>query len=128
MSADEKDAAAGRPVDRTGSAAAAGPDCEAQPAASAGLVGEPVFAAVKSEPAAAELVNGPCSFAVEPVGEAWFEAAVKSLDESCFAAAAAPVGEPCPASGPQAEIGPVGEEQAEDLKCFEWHTVHCEGS
>lgn len=140
MSADEKDAAAVRPVDMTGSAAAAvgpdyeaRPDCEAHSAASVGLVGEPVFAAVKSEPgtssaAAAELVNEPCSFAVKPVGEAWFEAAVKSLDESC-SAAAVPVCEPCPASGLQAETGPVGEEQAEeDLKCFEWRTAHCEGS
>ena len=93
-------------------------------------------------------MNEPCSSAVKPVGEASFEAAVKSLDEPCFAEA--PAGEPCPASGLQAETDPVDEEQAEtdpvgeeqaeaetdpvgeeqaeeDLKCFEWRTARCEG-
>lgn len=134
MSADGKDAAVVRQVDRTGSAAAATPGCEADSVASGCLVDEPI-SAVKSEPgtnsaAAAALVNEPCSFAVAPAGEASFEAAVKSFDESC--SAAAPVGEPYPASGQpglQAETGPGGEEQAEeDLKCFEWRTAHCEGS
>lgn len=137
VSADEKDAAVVRPADRTGPAVAAEAGCEADSAASGCPVGEPTFAAVKSEPgtssaAAAEHVNEPRSSAVKPAGEAWFEAAVKSLGESCFAVAVVPVDEPCPASGqpgPQAATGPVGEEQVEeDLKCFEWRTAHCEGS
>lgn len=76
MSADEKDAAVVRLVDRTGSAAAAvEPGCEAGSAASGCLAGEPIFAAVKSElgtssAVAAELANEPCSFAVKPAGEA----------------------------------------------------------
>lgn len=76
VSADEKDAAVVRPMDKTGSAAAAvEPGCAADSAASGCLVGEPIFAAAKSEPgtssaAAAELVNGPHSFAVKPGGEA----------------------------------------------------------
>lgn len=75
MSADEKDAAVVRLADMTGSAVAVEPGCEADSAASVCLVGEPIFAAVKSElgtssAAAAELVNEPCSFAVKPVGEA----------------------------------------------------------
>lgn len=54
---------------------------------------------------------------------AWFEAAVKSSHESCFAAATA--GEPCTAS----EAGLVGEGLVErDLKCFERRTPRCEGS
>lgn len=52
--------------------------------------------------------------------------------ESGFAVAVESVGEPCSASGkpePQAETGPVGEEQVEeDLKCFEWRMAHCGGS
>lgn len=76
---------------------------------------EIIFAAVKSEPgtnsavAVPEPVDEPCSFAVKPVGEAWFDAAVRSWDESCFAAAVVPVGEPCPVSGQQVERGPVSE-------------------
>lgn len=73
VSADEKDAAVVRLVDRTGSAVAVEPGCEADSAASGCLEDEPI-SAVKSEPgtnsaAAAELVNEPCSFAVKPVGE-----------------------------------------------------------
>lgn len=75
MSADEKDAAVVRLMDRTGSAVAVEPGREADSAASVCLADEPIFAAVKSEPgtssaAAAGLVNEPCSFVVGPVGEA----------------------------------------------------------
>lgn len=75
MSAVEKDAAVEQLVDRTGSAVAVEPGCEAGSAAFVCLVGEPIFAAVRSEPgtssaAAAELVNEPRSSAVKPVGEA----------------------------------------------------------
>lgn len=138
MCAVEKDAAVVRLGDKADPVAAAEPGCEADSAASVRLVDEPIFAAAKSEPgtssvAAAGLVNEPRSFAVKPVGEAKYEAAVKSLGVSCFAVAVAvagaPVGEPCSAYGPpgwQAESGPVGVEQVGgDLKCFEWHTAHC---
>lgn len=103
-SADERDAGAGR---------------GAEP------VDEPVSAAVRSEPArgcaaAAEPVGEACSSAAEPVGEAASEAAVKSVGESCFAAA--PAGGPCLASGRP------GLQAEEALKCFEWRTAHCGGS
>lgn len=136
LSADEKDAAAAHRMDKTGSVVVVESGHEAGFAASVGLVCESIFAAVKSEPgtnsaAAAWLVNEPCSFAVTPVGSAKIEAAVKSLDESGFAAAA-PAGASCPASGqpgPHSVKCPVGEEQADEgLKCFEWHMAHCEGS
>lgn len=129
VSADEEDAAAVQLGDEAGPAAA--PGYEADSAASGGSADESVSAA-ESEPgtnsaAAAWLANEPCSFAVKPVGWTWLEAAVKSLDESCFAEA--PAGEPCPASGPRAASGLVGEGRVEgDLKCFERRTAHCEGS
>lgn len=105
LSADERDAAVERPVDKNGFPAAEEPGGVADSAVSVCLVGESVFAAGKSEPgtgsaAAAELENEPGSFAVKPVGVPLFEAALKSLAESGFAAAAVvSVGEPCPASG-----------------------------
>lgn len=75
--ADEKDAAVVRQVDKTGFAVVVEPGCVADSAASVCLVGEPIFAAVKSEPGigsavAAELVDEPGSFAVKPVDEASF--------------------------------------------------------
>lgn len=75
MSACETGAAVVRLVDKTGSVVAAGPGGEAHSAASVCLVGEPTFAAVRSElgtssAAVAELVYEPCSFAAKPVGEA----------------------------------------------------------
>lgn len=105
VSADEKDAVI-PPEDTSDSAAE--PEREADSAAAACPVAEPISAAEKSEPdsaAAAEPVSEPCSSAAQPVGEATFEAAVKSLGGANSAVAAAPVGASCPASGPP---GPRG--------------------
>lgn len=74
LSVDEKDAAVVRPADKTGFAVVLEPGSVADSAASVCLVGESIFAVVKSEPgtgsaAAAEPVNEPRSFVVKPVGE-----------------------------------------------------------
>lgn len=145
-SADEKNVAvvvAAQLTDKAGSAVAVEPGCVAGSAVSECLVGGPIFAAaaaVKSaagagSAAAAELVNEPCSFAVKLVDEAQLGPVVKSLDESCFVAAAVvPVHARCPAFGqprlgPEAETGLAGEEQAVGrLKCFERCRAHCEDS
>lgn len=50
------------------------------------------------------------------------------MDESYFADAVAPAGEPFPVSG-QPETGPVDVAPAGgDLKCFEWRTARYGGS
>ena len=83
MSADEKDAAVVRLQGRTDPAAAAEEEEEEEEEVEevAECVGEPIAAAVKSEPgtnsaAAAEPESEPCSSVVKPLGEAWVEAAV----------------------------------------------------
>lgn len=107
LSADENDAAVERPVDKNGFPVAEEPGDVADSAVSVCLVGESVFAAGKSEPgtgsaAAAELENEPGSSVAKPVGVPLFEAALKSVAESGFAAAVVSVGEPCSASGSSA--------------------------